>query len=252
MTFWSDSDAAARLGGTGRTGQGRAAGSLRFSDTTADLRVRTFGNPARTGAELVGPRLRRLPADTAAALGMSGGDQLVRSVYDQLAKAGFTRSLTRAQDELGLRLPDDLAALVGSSTVIAVGGTADQLDLGLVTTTSDPDAARRAAERILTKTDAGAGVTARTGPDGTVLASSGEYADKLGAAGTLGEQEQFRAALPDLATAQVAVYVDVQRTDVLTGEELPDGARTLRSVGFTAASSGTETAMRLRVVVGDS
>ena len=212
--------------------------------------MRTVGNPAKAGTEVVGSRLRTLPADTAAAVSLSGGDELVRQAYQQLEKAGLEDELDSAARDSGLRLPDDLVALVGSSTVLAVGGTEGQVDVGMVSKTGDPDRARRAAEKVLVQLDESQSVTVRSVPDGTVLASSAEYADKLTASGTLGESEQFKAALPDLDNAQVAVYLDIRRAAELAGEPLPDSARALRSFGLTGTSSGDSSTVRMRLVVG--
>lgn len=255
LTAWVDLARAARYD-TGREGstavdaQGRLAASLRFTDTTADLLVRTFGNPAKAGTEVVGPRLRTLPADTAGAVALSGGDELVRQAYRQLETAGLEDELDSAARDAGLRLPDDLVALAGSSTVLAVGGTESQPDVGTVSRTGDPDRARQAAEKVLAQLHGSQSVTMRSVPDGTVLASSAQYADKLTASGALGESEQFKAALPDLDKAQVAVYVDIRRAAELAAEPLPDSTRALRSFGITATSSGDSSTVRMRLVVG--
>ncbi|HEX6755173.1 MAG TPA: DUF3352 domain-containing protein [Mycobacteriales bacterium] len=255
VTFWSDLSQAAKLdpqggGGSRVTAQGRVVGSLRFTDTTADLTVRAIGNPARAGSEPVGPRLRTLPADTVGAAALSGGDELVRSFYDQLDKAGMGESLSSAEEDLGLTLPDDIAALVGSQTVLAVGPGADEPEVGMVSRTDDPAAARRAAEKILAKLDPGSSVTVRSSGDGTVLATTTGYADKLTASGTLGQQGNFTAALPDLDGAKFALYVDVQKAIALGDEEAPASAKAVKAFGITAGSDGDTSTVHFRVLVG--
>jgi hypothetical protein len=252
VTFWSDLAAAARYDkrANGATAQGRVAGSLRFTDTTADLRIRAIGNQASTGSQAVGPRLAKLPDDTAVAVGLSGGDQLVRSAYEQLDKVGLTRVLEKAERDSGLRLPDDVAALVGSSTVVALGGTGDQRGLGLVSTTDDQAAARRAADTLLRKVDPDSALTVRSTADGTVLASSAAYADQLTADGGLGRQQLFTDSLPDLDSATVVVYVDLRKVADISRDALPPQVAPLRSVGLTASSSGDGSDIHLRLVAG--
>jgi hypothetical protein len=231
--------------------QGRVAGRLSFTDTTADLVVRTFGVPAQPGSELVGPKLARLPDDTAAAFAISGADELVGKAYAQAEKAGLGAQLRDAEESTGLDLPEDVAALVGSSTVIAVRGTDGEPEIGAICKTSDPERARRAADRLLAKFDGPAsGLTVRSTSDGTVLASSSAYADRLASAGTLGEQEQVGAVLPELDKAQAALYVDIRKAAALAGESLPESSRALRAFGLTSAGSGDTSTLRLRLLVG--
>jgi hypothetical protein len=252
VTFWSDIAGAARYDpqDNGLGSEGRVAGSVTFTDTTADLTVKAFGNPTALGAQVVGPRVAKLPADTAVAVGLSGGDKLVRSVYDQVEQAGLGRRLEKAERESGLTLPDDVAALVGSGTVLAVGGTHDQPALGAVTTTDDPAGARRAAETLLRKAGGDVSLTVRSTADGTVLAGSAAYADRLVADGTLGEQDPFTAALPDIATATAVVYVDLRKAATVSGHPLSRQFRSVRAFGLTASSAGSDSTVHLRLVVG--
>lgn len=254
LTFWSDLGAVAKYepgeSGAAATAQGRIAGGLTFTDTTADLRVRAVGNPTKAGSEKVGPRLRTLPGDTFGAAAFSGGDELVRSAYDQLQKSGLDKILKDVEEDLGLDLPDDVAALVGTSTVIAIGGSSDEPGVGLVSKTDDPERARSAAEKIFKEADPDATVVAKSTGDGTVIASDSAYADKLTGTGNLGEQENFKAALPDLDSAQFVVWADVQKFAETTGEEIPAEAKAVRSFGLTATSSGDTSTLHARLVVG--
>jgi hypothetical protein len=251
VTFWADFAGAARFDPQSSAGaQGRLAGSLSFADTTADLQIRALGNPAKTGSQPVGPRLAKLPADTAAALGLSGGDALVRSAYAQLEQVGLGSVLEKAEGESGLRLPDDVAALVGSSTVFAAGGTRDEDGFGMVSTTDDPAGARRAAEKLVRKLDPDSSLSVVSTPDGTVVASSASYADRLTGDGGLGEQQLFKDTLPDLDSATAVVYVDVRKVAELSGRQVPAEAAAVRSFGLTASTSGADSGIHLRLVAG--
>jgi hypothetical protein len=230
---------------------GRMVASLRFTDSTADLLVRTFGSSQSTpAAASVAPLMANLPDDTAAAVALTGGDRAVRSAYDQLKKAGLDHELTSLQDDLQLTLPDDIAALVGSSTVLAFAGSPHAVQFGIVSRTDDVARARRAADRLASKIQSGTSVTVRSVASGTVLANSPDYAAKLAGSGGLGGSALFKSTLPDLDGSQFAAYVDLQRTADLEGEPLPASERALRAIGLTYSAHGDQSSMHLRAVVG--
>lgn len=181
---------------------------------------------------------------------MSGGDELVKQAYDQLDATGLGSTVRKLEEETGLDLPDDAAAIVGSSTVVALSGRDDEVDLGLIARTGDPERARVAAEKVFRKLGVGQSVTTRSTPDGQVIASSSAYADRLTGTGDLGSAELVKAAVPDLDKAQLAIYVNAQRIGEVAGEPLPDEVKALRAVGLTATSSGDVSTVRVRVVVG--
>src|SRR5262249_3293837 len=116
VTAWADLAGAARLVPPEATGNGNLdqragtppAASLRFTDTVADVTLKVFGNAQAPRSGPVGDRVGRLPDDTAVAVGISGGDQIVRQAYTALEKAGLTEELNAALSEYELQLPDDL------------------------------------------------------------------------------------------------------------------------------------------------
>ncbi len=264
LTAWVDLARADDLptGGSGGLGtpstevpkadlHGRVVAGLRFTDTTADVTIEAVGlGRTGVGTEAVGPRLRTLPEDTALAVAFSGADSAVRQAYDAATKAGFDEPLRSLEERTRLVLPDDVAALVGSSTVVAVGGTEGKVDYGLISRTDDVDKARSAAERLLTELGEDRTIAVRPVPNGTVLASSPDYADRLAAPGTLGDSELFRATLPDLDRAQVALYADTRRLTELTGSSRSGPTDSIRSFGFTAGSRADTATVHLRMVVG--
>jgi hypothetical protein len=253
LSFWIDGSAADKIEGEGGNA-GRMAGSLHFTDTTVDLQVRAIDSPVRAGDFGVGPRLATLPGDTAMAVGLSGADKLVRSAYEQLDKAGLNRYLERAERDSGLRFPDDIAALVGSRTVFAVGPAGDEMGIGIVSTTDDKAGAARAADTLLSKLGPHDRLTVRTEGGGVVLASSEAYADRLdspAAVGqSLGRQELFTATMPDVGSATTAAYVNFEQRAEVADEPLPDEAKALRSFGLTAANTKDGTTLHLRLVAG--
>jgi hypothetical protein len=231
----------------------RIALSLRFTDNVADLTIKALGGQQPKPATGVGERIGRLPDDTAAAIGISGGDQLVRQAYDELRKAGLASMLEDAVRDFDLRLPDDVANLIGSQTVLAVAGDASNPSYGAVTKTADPARAKEVAERLLGKVDSKVTIVQQQTSDGLVLASSQEYLAKLASGrGGLGNTDRFRNAVPDAGSSQFVIYVDVQRLIALRGEggDIPADVRPLQAVGISAASQGGSSTIHVRVVVG--
>jgi len=230
---------------------GRVVAGLRFTDTAADLTIRAVGLPQTAlGTDAVGPRLATLPDDTGLALAFSGADKVVRQAYDAAKKSDLSTALASLQERTGLVLPDDVAALLGSSTVVAIGGTEGRVDLGLISHTDDVDTSRSAAARLLTLLGQDGTIEARPLPDGTVLANSSDYADRLGTPGKLGDSGLFRETLPDLDAAQAALYVDMRWLTRLGGRVSSGPLASVRSLGLTARVSGDTATMRLRMVVG--
>jgi hypothetical protein len=251
VTFWADLAKAAEFQPDDQSpGTGRLAGSLTFTDSTADLVVKTFGGSVKTGTEVLGGRVAKLPQDTALAVGVSGADELVRQAYEGLEKVGLGRQLRKAEEDSGLDLPEDAAALVGSSTVFAVGGSRDEPAFGIVSKTADPARARRAAETLVSKLGEDGDLAVETTPDGTVLASSAAYASALTGDGGLGGQDRFKAALPDVAGATAVVYVDVERLAGIGGEQVPRQAAAVKAFGLTATTQGADATLHVRLVAG--
>jgi hypothetical protein len=230
----------------------RIALSLRFTDNVADLTVKTLGGTQPKAATGVGERVGRLPDDTVAAVGISGGDQLVRQAYDALRKAGLASELEAAVRDYDLRLPDDVANLVGSQTVLAVAGDAHNPSYGVVTKTADPARAKQVAERLLAQVDSSVTVVQQQTGDGLVLASSQAYLTKLASGqGGLGNTDRFRKAVPDAGSSQFVIYVDVQRLIALSDAgDVPADVRPIQSVGISASSQGGSSTVHVRVVVG--
>ena len=239
------------LGGLGDvTIKGRVAATVQFTATAADLQVHMYGGEQAAPAGVAGPRLATLPGDTVAAMAAAGLDKQIGQIYTGMRKGGVIGGFDASAKEMGLTLPSDLTTLVGSNTVIALGPSTDTPEIGLISTTSNPARARLVANKLLAAagdSDPAAVVTTATG---IVLASSPGYANKLAVAGTLGDSDQFRAALPDLASAQVASYVNVAAASTLFDQTLPDSAAAVKAIGMTSGRKDGVASMRVRVGVG--
>ena len=223
--------------------KGRVAVDLRFGPKYAELYAKTFGEPT-VPTSVLGPDVTTLPSDTSVAIAVSGLDKTVERVMDAVDQAGLTGTLDTVTEETGVKLPDDLLAVLGDQAVFAADGGPS--DFGLIAS-GDPDTAKQTADRILTALGVPGIATGRSG-DRTVLATSPDYVDQLTAKGDLGKQDAFRAAVPDASGASVVVYVDMGTVLSLAGEELPDDVANLKSVGLTGSAKGDTATVRLRLV----
>ena len=108
-----------------------AAATVRFDDGGLELEL--AADPAATGKAVTGgdagaEAVSTLPADTAAAIGVSFEDGWLTDLVDQFAKTSGESAddlLAEVGEQLGLDLPDDVETLVGDSLAIAVGSDFD-------------------------------------------------------------------------------------------------------------------------------
>ena len=194
--------------------------------------------------------LDTLPQSSAAVLGIADGGSLVPKAYDSMKKsfAGTGMDLDEAvaglKRDYDITIPDDLAVLLGDNMVVALdGATPGAVDVGVGARISTDVPA---ASAVLDKVEAalggfGAGFTPiRREVDGDlVLASTEAQADRLAAAGTLGDLASFTDAVPDRADAAMVMWADVSRLMTTFGG---DGGSTdkdlaaISGVGLTVAS----------------
>jgi hypothetical protein len=209
--------------------------------------------------------LDELPASTVAAIGIADGDELAPRLVEAMRGSGgdttvLDDTLADLEEETGISLPEDLAVLLGDNLVGALdsGGANGWIDGGVKVRT-DAARAQRLLEPLLS--DAPGDVVLRTDGDSYVLASSKRQAARLAAPGELGDQPGFTAALPDLADADAAVWVDpgaLLRTLFGglsagsvegTADTGDDDLDQISGVGATLTSAGDGTAdFRFRIV----
>ena len=156
--------------------------------------------------------LEQLPASTVAAIGIADGDELAPRLVESVRGSGedssaIDESIADLEEETGISLPEDLAVLLGDNLVGALdsGGKDGWIDAGVKVRT-DAARAQKLLEPLLA--DGPDDVVLRTDGDSYVLATSRRQADRLLAPGDLGDQPGFAAALPDLARADAAAWVD--------------------------------------------
>ncbi|WP_433218467.1 DUF3352 domain-containing protein [Microtetraspora malaysiensis] len=267
LSFWADLGAIAKSEAQGAATaelvrNSRFTGALRFGDDYAELTGFVSGTglkPAETDVKPV--KLGELPATTAAAFGVSGLGDMVREQWAKLRTAveetADGRSLTESGEKYGIRLPDDLVTLLGESVTVAVdreGLTGDQPNAGVVLRT-DPAKARE----VLTKLEASAAeggvapeLVKAEGDGKLVVATSQDYAKTLSTAGTLGDEEAFRLAVPGADNATFGLYADLDRFEEfylgdLQAEERAN-LQVLRAVGLSGRISGENAGFTLRVL----
>ena len=182
------------------------------------------------------------------------------------------------QDAFGISVPDELIALLGTNTLIAVDADF-ACAVGEATYTdgacSDPgvaalvyaDDAGDTADTIGDLLDSfdpsyGLGLDVAEGDD-KVVVSRGSYGDTLleGASSTLGSVPRFTQAVPELSGSFASAYVDVAavleevrdqvRQYSSSSTEQLDYLEGIDSIGFTASKAGAgDVSLRFRVVVG--
>lgn len=205
--------------------------------------------------------VQQLPADSAVAVSLTGAGSGLAELWEasgeQVADDPSFRALV---DEYGVRLPDDLEAVLGSELAVGVGrsvdGGAPRVDLRV--TSPDPGRAVELLERVRGSQDAAqvpglAQLQVERGEDGyTVHSPAGD----VSAAGELGDTDLFARTVPDADRSGATYYVDVTRVLEMTGaaEGLsPTQRRNLEPVeaaGWTASrEEGGDGTFRLRVTV---
>lgn len=199
------------------------AGALRFADAGLEIEVAAEGGNDFVGEGEVGSALAELPEDTALTLGFGVPEDFAQSVLDQLGAAfgGQADSmLAQMESQSGLDLPEDLQTLLGDAVLLALGGDAPEkiqdtsgptdLPFGLKIL-GDPDkiaAVVAKAEDRSGSTLADAGIVQDTEGDAYVLASNEDFAASLKEKGSLGDNENFQAVVPEADNAAGALFID--------------------------------------------
>ncbi|HKA68413.1 MAG TPA: DUF3352 domain-containing protein, partial [Actinomycetes bacterium] len=255
------------------TFQGRIAVSARFTDDYAEIIGRAVDVDATSGlsrsAEPVGTVMRNLPPSTGVAFAISGAGANIEQTWPNLAEAlgqagggepeQIDAMLERLEDRYGLKLPEDLATLLGEQTLFAFDLDTSQSQVPLVgmRAVTDPAAAEDVVREVLSMLEFEFGVDVsalpvhwETAGDSLYITSDPSYAQALQRGGAVADPA-FETALPDLDRAQVALWVDVDgiASGLLPSEEADQVAGHVAGVGFTAGyeDSGNAT-FRVRVV----
>ncbi|MDN5794257.1 MAG: DUF3352 domain-containing protein [Intrasporangium sp.] len=253
------------VGGTALSSvQGRAAMTVRFDPDYIELAGIGRGQDAVKRVDGNGAELASLPADTIGAVQLSGGAQLVDSAWPNLKKAlddlpgaGSGSDVSgMLEDQLGIKLPADLAVLLGKSFTLAMPEQALGSSLPTIGLKVAGTDAKRAEEVLTSLQDvSGGALQLDTKVDGDRLyaATTPGYTDALAQAGKLGDSDTFKTAIGDTSTMTGGVYLDLDRVEKYylpeVGPEAHDALEALRAVGLNVSSTGDgEGTFSLRVV----
>ena len=214
--------------------------------------------------------ISQLPADSLGAFGATGLGEGLASLYDRYAgDLERDEDVQAVLDELGVRLPEDLRAVLGDEVAVAVGGdlSGDAPTVALRVATGDPARGVELAGRVR---DLVAEQDAAEAAEIDVRTVDGGYAATYGlggitrstSRGQLGDSEVFRRTVPDVERSAATYYLDVPRLleqvdaitsgsaagtgDGLSGRERADLAP-LQAVGWTTTRDGDDVTIRLRV-----
>ena len=227
--------------------KGRFAAGLHFTNDTAEVegRVTGFDKSLATpnaNAEL----LKNLPANTVAALSVTGAEKSATS-------SGFDLDalLGGFLGETGISFKDDLFPLLGTETVLALGAipaSIEDLRVGMVSRPSNGDQAAASMQRLEAAL-AQFGIPAEGSVEGGIarLALPGEYGAEL-TKGGLGASPRFVKAMGDLDGTAHAAYVDVEAILREFGDRATGDENTVSAVGWAAGFDGDVAFFRFRVV----
>lgn len=253
---------------------GRMAGTVRLTPDAIEMHGVTRGisglaeMPAGGNADNL---VTQLPADTAVALSLENGGDMVQSLWDFYSQ-DYAEELQQATDaaaEQGFSLPDDLKVVLGDSMTLAAGPGIVDAVMGMSQTEpsvpelpvvyrATTDTAR--AQELLNDNGMGAGVLVVREDDGTLsLGSDQAYVDAAAEASgdTLGDSRLFTRAVADADEAQSTFFIDVAPFEQFYLPEVTDEkARTalekLAAVGVSnVTEDGGDSRFTLRMVADE-
>lgn len=248
--------------------KGRTAMALRFEADYVELAAVSRGLDGAKAVKGDGSELASLPANTMAALSVAGGDQMVKNAWPTLEKqlqgfgglgTGSSDVVGEIEQQLGVKLPDDLAVLLGRSFTLALPGQTfgpDTPTIGAKVVSDDAKAADALVGRLLERLGAPSdALTHRVAGDKLFLATKPGYADDLQAGGKLGDSDAFKLAVGDVSNANLSMFVDLDKVDeVVKGDvhgEAKSFLESLRAVGVNASSTGDGQGTFTLRLVGD-
>ena len=233
-----------------------AAAVLRFADGGLELSMAS-GGARKSGQASLGDHVTGLPKDTAAVLALAVPD----SVFDTLGSdAGKALSGLVGQAS-GLDIPEDLKTLLGDSLSVSLGGNAPSdlasvsgpgdLPLGLLVH-GDSEAIKKVVAKVEARTGRKLSELPATleSQDGEVaVASTPAYAEELLGDGGLGDDEDFKDAVPHADDSLAVGYVSFDNDwadalqDLARGEDDPgakEAAANLAALRAFGASAWTD------------
>ncbi|WP_406832727.1 DUF3352 domain-containing protein [Pedococcus sp. KACC 23699] len=247
---------------------GRTAVALRFDGPNLELAGHVNGVKARPSATGDVRTITTLPWNTLAAVSVGGAGKSFSAAWPELesslrAAVGdkeFTAGLKQVEQAVGISVPGDVAAALGTRFTVVFGGI-DPTSGPKVAVLGDGD-----ADVLRTVADHAAGLAGggqafvRPAGGGTVVSLSDDYGQEVATTHGLGDMPAFKDALKDPQDAQVAAYVDISglaaqfKDDVAGSKSAPAGASAgasaldhLSALGITATGHGSDADFRIRL-----
>jgi hypothetical protein len=198
--------------------------------------------------------LTTLPDNTAAALYVGNPGRLVTSAFAALKgsiPADELQSLTDQAAQFGIKIPTDIADLLGTDALAAMapidpmaGGSPE---FGARVTPKDAQQSLDLLHKVAAQVPDNSGMLAGVKADGKdlVWTTPGDFGDAFGAGkGTLGNTAHFKKALDLKGDVLFAAFVDSSVNGTLAAVGSPTGA-----LGITVAKDGNDSTFTLRVVI---
>ncbi|GAA4720817.1 hypothetical protein GCM10025782_17920 [Pedococcus ginsenosidimutans] len=249
-------------GAANPAGSGRTAVALRFDGPNLELAGHVNGAKTQfMGTQRVGAALSRLPDDTLAAISVANAGDQLKAAWPEMEKGlrttlgsqQFEDGLSQVQDALGISVPQDLAAALGSQFTVAFGGMGtDGAPKVAVVGNGDQAVLQKIATAgsVLTSPDE---LAFRPGQGRSVLAFTDDYATEVATGKGLGGMPGFKDSVRDVDKARVAGYVDISGLVAAfkdeSGSSKQDAAdiANLAALGFSASGEGNSADFSVRL-----
>jgi hypothetical protein len=203
------------------------AGILRFDDGSVEVEVAGAWLPEDFENAGPGTGVGALPASTGAAFAFAMPDGWGADTVDRLNRLAGGMSLedmlNQAEAATGLELPDDVETLLGDGFSVALDSSVDPSTFAGADPTSlpagvrvvgDPDEILPIVEKIQTAWGPGSEALVVEPGDGAVaFGMNPAYVSSLAGEGDLGDEESFRAVVPDADVATAVMYVGFDAGD---------------------------------------
>lgn len=199
-TLGSTSNVPENLNGRIITGVTLSNNSLKVSSKMVGFD--TAGYSTEKGLSDVG----NLPDNTNIALSFKDGKTAATKAWNTYTSAegsSSNRSIDRGLQEMGITLPDDFGALLGTETSIGASLKADN-DFGVAYRAKDGDKDKIGG--IIESIDPEGSKLTTTDDSGAVVVKYGETGN-----GKLGESQTFKNVTGDLSKAQAVFFVDLNK-----------------------------------------
>ncbi len=194
--------------------------------------------------------IQNLPDGTLGAVSVSGAGETVVRAYEQFAEGGTLAEMEQQLASLGLDLPDDLRAVLGTDLVVAVFGDVENPGFGARVATDDPERAIEVIDRLANEPEFGLPVRPEPVEGGYLLTSNPYVGQTLTADGGLGDTDAFQAAVPAAEDATAVGFANLATII----EQIPesDGFRrddyaALDAVGFSSTPTDEGSRFVLRI-----